>query len=141
MNKQIDVSTLNIRRWGIAALLLFATAAAEARVVLHPPAGRPSAHSDTPSSPLLRGVKPLKNWERSAGDAIAGHHAERRPLILVPGEAPSTVDEDGEVPHKAQPIVWNLDYPAPGKLKLGHWKFGQTRGVGLVASFPLSGKQ
>lgn len=141
MNDQTDVSKPNFRRWGIAALLLFAAMAVGAREIPHSSAEQAAEHPRAPSSPLLQGVKPLKDWGKSAGDVIADRHTELPPVIRVASETTSPAEDDNEVPHKARPIVWNLDYPSPGKLKLGHWKFGQSRGIGLVASFPISGKR
>lgn len=141
MNDSIDVSKLNIRHQIIGALLVLAMAPAEAREQSNPHAPKTGTHAPVHASSMLEGIKSLKFWGNPTNSVIATPATEPRSLHrTLTTESSSTTDELAVSP-KAQPIVWNVDYPTPGKLKLGHWKFGQSKGIGLMASFPLSGKR
>ncbi|WP_273456606.1 hypothetical protein [Nevskia ramosa] len=141
MTYQIAVSKLNIRHQILAALLVLAMAPAEARELPKPHAPKVGNNISLHASSMLEGIKSLKPWGKPANSVIATPATEQRSLHrTLTTEASSNTDELTVSP-KAQPIVWNVDYPTPGKLKLGHWKFGQSKGIGLMASFPLSGKR
>ncbi len=141
MNYPIAASKLNIRHQILGALLVLAMAPAEAREPSRPHAPKAGSPLTVRASSMLEGVKSLKPWGKPANGIIATPATEPRSLQrTLTTESSSTTDELAVSP-KAQPIVWNVDYPPPGKLKLGHWKFGQSKGIGLMASFPLSGKR
>ncbi|WP_295686325.1 hypothetical protein [uncultured Nevskia sp.] len=141
MTYPIDVSKLHIRHQIIGVLLVLAMAPAEARELPKPHAPKAGSNITVHASSMLEGIKALKPWGKPANSIIATPATEPRSLHrTLTTESSSTADELTVSP-KAQPIVWNLDYPTPGKLKLGHWKFGQSKGIGLMASFPLSGKR
>jgi len=141
MTYQIAVSKLNIHHQILAALLVLAMAPAEARELPKPHAPKAGNNISLHASSMLEGIKSLKPWGKPANSVIATPATEQRSLHrTLTAESPSNTDELTVSP-KAQPIVWNVDYPTPGKLKLGHWKFGQSKGIGLMASFPLSGKR
>ncbi|WP_293397942.1 hypothetical protein [Nevskia sp.] len=141
MTYPIDLSKLNIRHPIIGALLVLAMLPADARELPRPHAPKAGSTFTVRASSMLEGIKSLKPWGKPANGVIAAPATEQRSLQRTLTTESSSNTDELTVSPKAQPIVWNVDYPTPGKLKLGHWKFGQSKGIGLMASFPLSGKR
>jgi len=141
MTDSTEASKPNIRHLLIGALLVIAMAPAEARELAKPHASKITSRPAVHASSMLEGVGSLKQQQKPGTGVITTPATEPRALTRTLTTEAAPADDELAVSPKAQPVVWNVNYPTPGKLKLGHWKFGQSKGIGLMASFPLSGKR